>query len=143
MSYSRHFFYVTDHFVKTVFEIQIWSLKCTAITMICRNFNQLFIPIQAYKVVTVCRCNQTTSKFLNVFLIYILVQVVCISTIMLLANDLTNLSGEISNSDWFYEWLILSIWEGSRKLKRWVESEYTLHHWPRSPEMSDCSRPFQ
>ena len=32
--------------------------------------------------------------------------------------------------------------KGPRKVKRWVESEYTLHCLPRSSELSDCSRPY-
>ena len=31
----------------------------------------------------------------------------------------------------------------SRKFKKLLESDYALHYWPRSSEMSDCSKPFQ
>ena len=39
--------------------------------------------------------------------------------------------------------LYLQCEKGSRKLKKWVEIEFTLHRSPRSLEMSDCSRPLQ
>ena len=31
----------------TVLEIEFWSLKCTVVTRIRKNFDQFFIPIQA------------------------------------------------------------------------------------------------
>ena len=33
--------------------------------------------------------------------------------------------------------------KGLKQLKIWVEGECTLHTWPRSSEMCDCSRPYQ
>ena len=45
--------------------------------------------------------------------------------------------------DSFYEWLLHAMWKGSKKLERWVESEYTLHHWPRSSENEQYSRLLQ
>ena len=34
------------------------------------------------------------------------------------------------------------MWKGSRKLKRCVASEFTLHRSRRSSDMSDCNRQF-
>ena len=77
------------------------------------------------------------------FILYIIIQIVWYINYMLLTNNLTNICGDISKFEWFYEWLILAMWKDSTKLKRWVENEWTLHRWPRLAEMSDCSRLFQ
>ena len=67
---------------------------------------------------TVCRCKQTTSKGLWIYLVlYILIEVLFIqyniSIILLLINNFTKIFGGINN----LEWLIFATGKGSMNLK--------------------------
>ena len=58
----------------TVLQVQFQSVKCPAVTMIGKHFEQFFIPMQASKA---CRCKQTSSEKCYKYLVqYIHIQIV-------------------------------------------------------------------
>ena len=91
----------------TVLAIQFRFVKYTVVDRLHKNFEQLFISIQAiqrdYKEITVCWRAQTTSKNFQtcLYCVYLL-KLYDISIIIFLKNYLTKICGEISKI-----WLIL------------------------------------
>ena len=127
----------------TVLEIQFRSLKCRLLVGYAKISSNFPLSLKRYKAFTVCRCKQTTSKSFETFILYILIQIVRYINYSVADRCLTNSFSKISKI-WLILWIyILAMWKGSKKLKEWVKSELTLHRWPRSSEMSNCSRPFQ
>ena len=154
----------------TALEIQIRSVKCTVYTSIRKNFEHshkniicLFLKIfffnvtscdsasrnfsflsKWYKTIAVCSCKQTTSTSFQkcLYLIY-LFKLYKKPVIILLAKELTNICSEISEIRMIL-WMVYTC-----NVKRLEQVETlgrnvcTLHRWPRSLKMSDCSRPYQ
>ena len=71
-----------------------------------------------------------------------LIKLYCISIIVLLKNNLTNICSKISKIG-MNLWMVYTCnMKSSRKYERWEEGECTLHHWPKSSEICGCTRPF-
>ena len=61
----------------TALQIQFQCVKCPAVTMIGKHFEQFFIPMQAMQASKACRCKQTTSEKCYKYLVqYIHIQIV-------------------------------------------------------------------
>ena len=102
------------------------------VARIRKNFEQLFMPNQAIQDdYSVQMQRNNFKKFSKVFILYILIQVVW-SINHYVTHKWFNQHLKWSNQNSNDEWLILAMWKGSREIKKWVESECTLHRWPRS-----------
>ena len=129
-----------------VLEINFRSLKYTAVIRIGKNLSNFpFKRCEAIRrLAAVCRCKQSTSNIFQtcLYCIYLL-KLYDKSIIVLLKNDLTNICSEISK-------IRLILWmaytcnvKGLEEVEKLGRNECTLNRWPRSPVMSDCSRPYQ
>ena len=121
----------------SVLEILFRSVKCMAVTRICKNCEQLF------KAITACRCKQTTSRkfYSSLKCIYFFIRIynlfVLISITLLLTNNITKICSEKLKFERFHKWLILAMWKDSTKMKRWLETKCTLHRLSRSSFIGD------
>ena len=107
----------------TDLEIQLLFVNCAVFTRLGKNFEHLFFPSQVwYKATLVCWCKQLTSKSFQMSLYCIdLLKLYYKSTIIMLTNILNKIWSEISKIDWFFEWFIVTVWKGWRKLNSWAE----------------------
>ena len=129
-----------------VLEIHFRSLKYTAVIRIRKNLSNF--PFKRYEAIrrlaTVCWCKQSTSNSFQtcLYCIYLL-KLYDKSIIILLANDLTNICSEISKIRLIL-WMYFT-WnkKGLEEVEKLSRNECTLSRWPRSPVMSDCSRPYR
>ena len=89
----------------TVLEFQFRSVKSAVVTKLCKDFEQLFIPI------TVCRCKQLLRKVLkhiytvNTYSNRTINQLI----IILLKNSLIKIWSKISKIRLIHEWFILAM----------------------------------
>ena len=113
----------------TLLEIQFWSLKYTAVIRIHKNLSNLPFLSKWYKPYT-SNCKYLLKLYYK-------------SIIILLANVLANICSEISKI-WLILWMVYTCnVKGLEEVEKLGRNECTLHRWPRSPVMSDCSRPYQ
>ena len=116
--------YFTDHQTtqyKTVFEIQFWSLKYTAVIRIRKNLSNFPFLSKWYNTrqEPVCQCKQPTeNSFQSSNCIYLL-KLYDKSVIILLTNVLANICSKISNI-WLILWMVYTC-NVKGKLKNWVE----------------------
>ena len=122
----------------TVLEIHFGSLKYTAVISIRKNLSNFLLLFKWYKAITMWWCKQPTSNSFQtcLYCIYLL-KLYDKSIIILLTNVLANICSEISK----IQLVLWMVYGNNVKGLEEVGKLGTLHRWPRSPVMSDYSRP--
>ena len=106
-----------------IMPIHFQSLKYTAVIRICKNLSNFpFLSKWNKAGITVFWWKQPTSNSFQtcLYCMYSL-KLYNKSIIILLTNDLANICSEISKIRSIYEWFILAMWKGWKKLKSWVK----------------------
>ena len=115
----------------TVLEIKFWSLKYRTVVKIRKTLSKFPTVLSHF------RQFSNTSDCINLLKLY------ATSVIILLGNVLVNICSEISKI-WLILWMVYTCnVKGLEEVEKLGRNECTLHRWPRSSVMSDCSRPYQ
>ena len=110
------------------------------------NVSRLYV--KRFKVITVSWCKQPTSNsFLTCLYCVYLFKLYDKSINILLANDLTNISSDISKHRSIL-WMVFTCnlkanVKGLEEVENLGRNKGTLHRWPKSPEMCDCRRAYR
>ena len=132
----------------TVLEIQFQPLNARLLIGYAKISSNFSFLSKRYKVITECRWEHPTSNSFqkcsySVYLFKLHDSLI----IILLTTDLTNICSKISKARliWWmvYTYNVKATVKGLKEVKKLGRNECTLHRWPRSPEMSDCRRPYQ
>lgn len=115
-------------------EIQFRTVTCMNVIRICKTFWATFHSHPSD--MGWLQCVDVNNR-LQICKLY------DISNDMLLTNNLITSAAKQVKFEWCYEWLLLSMHHGSRKLKKWLENECTLHRSATSSNKRDSSRTFQ
>ena len=99
-------------------------------------------PTQLIRRQELCWCKQPTSNnFQTLQTVYTYSN--CTIIFILLGNVLANICSEVTKI-WLILWMVYTCnVKGLEEVEKLGRNECTLHRWPRSPVMSDCSRPYQ
>ena len=106
-----------------------------------KNFSFLS---RRHKVVKACWCKQPTSRSFQTCLYCIyLFKMYDKSVIISPTNNWTNIWSDIRNICFILQIDYTCNLKGLEEIEKFSRSEWPLHRWPRSVEMSDYTRPYK